>query len=884
MEEETATRRGHYELGELIGAGGMGEVYRARDTKLKRDVALKILPEVFANDPDRMARFQREAELLASLNHPNIATIYGVEERALAMELVEGQTLAGPLPLETALNYAKQIAEALEYAHERGVIHRDLKPANVKITPEGTLKLLDFGLAKATEDPAAPSDASNSPTLTLGATTVGVILGTAAYMSPEQASGKAADRRSDIWSFGAVLYEILSGKQAFAGEFVSDTLASVLKLDPDWNALPSSTPQSIRKLIRKCLTKDRKQRLQAIGDARIELEQSQAEDAALPVQRKRVLVLPWAIATLMTLVAGVALWAWLRPAPEEPRSIVRFSTTVPIAPDGRGLVALSPDGTRIAFIGGPQRQIFVRRLDQFEATLLAGTENSNSLAFSPDGEWISYISGRASPNSVLKKIQFAGGPPQTLANAPSVAGPPIQSWGEDDYIYFSVAEDGALHRVPSSGGQAEVFARLDAKQDEVMLIAPQLLPDRRHVLASILPTGRGPNSFRLVVLDLHSGERKTLLEDTGLGVYAPTWPTSKSGHLLYLSSATGSIMALPFDVPPLKVHGSPVPVLEGVRVNGGALYTFAFSESGTLAYVPGMALTTASRTLVWVDRQGAEEPTSCSPPRLFNLVRLSPNDERLAVEVQNPDRGQADVWVCDLTRGSMSRITSTQSNIKPVWTPDGKHVIYRSSPGPTIFMAPIDGGRPVAIGNADFMPDSVSPDGRLVIGRSGTIFAARGVSVLSIEEATNSQTKTRVLDLSFGGNDVQFSPDGKWLAYESRETGRPEIYVQMYPGPGGKTTISTDGGTAPRWSRSGELFYRNGDKMMAVEIQTTPAFHAGKPKFLFERNLSNGYDVTLDGKRFLVIKGQDLRPTTSDQLNVVVNWFEELRRRAPIRR
>jgi len=880
MNIEPGTRIGHYEIGVLIGAGGMGEVYRARDTKLKRDVALKILPDVFAGNPERMARFQREAEVLASLNHPHIATIYGVEERALAMELIEGQMLAGPLPLEIAVNYAKQMAQALEYAHERGVVHRDLKPANVKITPEGKVKLLDFGLAKATDDPRVPGDASNSPTLTLGATSVGVILGTAAYMSPEQAAGKVVDRRSDIWSFGAVLYEMLSGKAAFAGESASDTLASVLKLDPDWNALPASTPESIRKLIRRCLTKDRNQRLQAIGEARIELEHP-SEDAA-PSVRGKAALLPWLITALTTVTAVVALWAWVWPVGQERRVVMRFADAVSIADQGTDLIALSRDGSRIAFVAGPQRQIYVRKMDQFEATPLAGTDNAYSLSFSPDGDWISYVSG-SGPDSKVKKISVAGGPAQVLANAPS-GGPPFQSWGEDDYIYFSIVPDLGLHRVRSSGGKDEIFAIRDPKKGDTFLwSAPQLLPDRKHILVSMLPIGRGGGGHRVATIDLQTGERKILLEDTGIAVYAATGTTPASGHILYYAPATGSIMAVAFDVNRLEVRGSPVPVLEGVRATaGGGVGTFAFSESGSLAYAPGSGVESASRTLVWVDRQGVEQPTPCPGPRQFNLPRLSPDDDRVAFEIQNIDRGQADIWVCDLMRGTVSRITSDKSNILPLFMPDGKRVIYRSTPGDVLLAAPIDGGPPVVVSNADFMPDSVFPDGSLVIGRTPSA-PAGNVSVLSIEQTASSGRTPHPLETKLTVNDIQFSPDGKWIAYQSREGGRPEIYVQAYPGPGGKTTISSGGGTNPRWSRSGELFYRSGEKMMAVEIQTTPVLRTGTPKLLFERRFSNGYDVTRDGKRFLMVKTSDVRPAATNQLNVVVNWIEELKQRVPLK-
>jgi len=880
-----------YEIIALLGAGGMGEVYRARDTKLNRDVALKILPEAFAIDGDRIARFRREAQVLASFNHPNIAAIYGFEDsgstHALVLELVEGPTLAdrigkGPIPLDEALPIAKQIAEALEAAHEQGIIHRDLKPANIKVRDDGTVKVLDFGLAKALEPASAISPAlTASPTITTPAqmTGVGMILGTAAYMSPEQARGRPADKRSDIWSFGAVLWEMLSGRPAFAGESVSDTLASVLKLDPDWNALPPSTPSSIRKLIRRCLTKDRNQRLQAIGEARIELENPTTDEASSA--RSNAALLPWVIAALTTVTAVVALWAWLRPVAQPHQVVVRFADAVPIADQGAGLIALSRDGSRVAFVGGPQRQIYVRKMDQLEPTPLSGTDNSNALSFSPDGEWISYVSGRQSPDSKIKKISVAGGPAQVLANAPSEGGPPFQSWGEDDNIYFSITNDVGLHRVPSSGGKDEVFAIRDPKKGDTFIwSAPQLLPDRKHVLVSTLPIGRGANGHRLATIDLQTGERKLLLDETGIAVYAATGTTPASGHLLYYVPATSSIMAVAFDVNRLEARGSPVPVLEGVRATAGGVGSFAFSESGSLAYVPGSGGESAARTLVWVDRQGVEQPTSCPGPRQFNLPRLSPSGDRVAFEIQNPDRGQADVWVCDLTRGTLSRITSDKSNIKPLFLPDGKRVIYRVSPGDTLVAAPIDGGTPVAVGNVDFLPDSVFPDGTALIGRISSN-PAGNVAVLSIEQTTSSNATAQPLETKLTGNDIQFSPDGKWIAYASREGGRNEIYLQAYPGPGGKTTISTDGGTNPRWSRSGELFYRSGSKVMAVEIQATPVLRVGKPTLLFDGRYGNGYDVTADGKRFLMVKSGEARPATTNQLNIVLNWMAELKQRVP---
>lgn len=584
MPLSTGTKLGPYEILESIGAGGMGEVYRAKDTQLKRDVAVKILPDSFAADPERMARFQREAEVLASLNHPNIAAIYGVAEsgatRALVMELVDGVTLPTGLPLDTALPYARQIAEALEYAHERGVVHRDLKPANVRVTYDGAVKLLDFGLAKAIDDPSMPSgDPVNSPTLTLGATRVGTILGTAAYMSPEQASGKTADRRADIWSFGAVLYEMLTGKRAFAGESAADTLASVMKLDADWTALPAGTPATIRNLIRRCLTKDRKQRLQAIGEARIAIDATiggnpSPQNAATPPE------VPWlwsGVAAAMAILAGISLWGWLRPTPPEPRSVVRISTNLPVTA-GNGTFALSRDGSRLAYVSGPHRQIYVRMMDQLDAKALPGTEAASFLCFSPDGQWISFVT--QPPALKLEKIALAGGPPQVIADFGGSSVAPVHSWGPDNNILIAVS--GALLRIPASGGQAQTLATPDPKTNEVGFAGAQLLPGGKEILVRIARLG----SADIAALNIESGKRKILVERASVSLlrFLPTGPGASAGHIVYSAPSIGSLMAVPFDASRVEVKGSPVPVVDGLQgLNSGPLW--AVSDSGTLVYV-----------------------------------------------------------------------------------------------------------------------------------------------------------------------------------------------------------------------------------------------------------------------------------------------------------
>src|SRR5262245_36248705 len=591
------TKLGHYEVGALIGAGGMGEVYRARDTKLKRDVAIKVLPHSFADDPARMARFQREAEVLASLNHPNIATIHGVEEGALAMELVEGETLSGPLPLETALNYGRQIAEALEYAHERGVIHRDLKPANIKITPDGIVKLLDFGLAKATEDPATPLDPSNSPTLTLGATRVGVIIGTAAYMSPEQASGKAADRRSDIWSFGAVLFEMLSGKQVFAGESVSDTLASVLKLDPDWNELPSSTPRPIRNLIRRCLTKDRKQRLQAIGEARIIIADSAATEepqAALSASR-----FPWAIgaavASILALIFGFGWWRASRPPAPAHLMNINFD----LGPDAvleNVPVTLSPDGTRMVYVSrgsGGKTQLSMRVLDQPTATVLPGTEGASRPFFSPDGNWVGFWA-----DGKLQKIATSGGRAITLCDAPNFRG---ASWGENGVIVAALQNTGQLSIIRENGGNP---TPLLPSSRGLRQRGPQVLPGGKAVIFTDTAFDADWDNGTIQAVSFAELKPKVLINGGYFGRYVPTGSPS-GGHLVYMSH--GTLWSVPFDPDHLEVSGTAAPLLDDVAANSeGGTASFDFSRTGIFVYVGGTA-TRVPRSLVWVDASGKVE-------------------------------------------------------------------------------------------------------------------------------------------------------------------------------------------------------------------------------------------------------------------------------------
>ena len=870
---------GPYQILSFIAAGGMGKVYRARDPRMGREVAIKVAAEQFSE------RFSREVHAVAALNHPNICHLYDVGPNYLVMELVEGENPQGPLPLETALHYARQIADALEEAHAKGIVHRDLKPGNIKVKADGTVKVLDFGLAKVGGTPAVQSE--DSPTLTIGPTQAGVILGTAAYMSPEQARGKVVDKRADIWGFGVVLYEMLTGRQLFQGEDLTETLASVVKDEPRLEQVPAK----VRRLLRKCLEKDPKRRLRDIGDA-CELLEDEPEPAP---SRTRLGIAGWIAAAVLAAIAAISLWGWLRPAPPAARIVTHFTTTLPEGTGPLDSIAVSRDGSRIAFPGGPRREIYVRMMDQLEARLIPGTEDARVPSFSPDGQWISYLDG-ARP-SQLRKVSVAGGPSQVLAEAQSGVGPPVPSWGDDGNILFS--SKGVLLRVPSGGGQPQMLATPDANSGERWIAGPQLLPGGRNVLVTIARK----SVMAQIVLNLKTGEKKIVLESNGIiAQFANTDPSSAMGHLVYYDATTGSLMAVPFDANRLQVKGSPVPVLDGVQSFVPVFGSFGFSDSGTLAYVTGGGLASANNTLVWVDRNGAEQPLP-APPRRYAVPAVSPDGERVAVQIEegSPMTAKIDVWLYSLARGTLTRLTSEDRNFAPVWTPD-ENVIYTSYGGTArdfgLRSIAADGsGSATAVSVRQpslLYASSVSPDAKLAIGigRATGGDPRQRTSLWFLSLAADAKPQP-FLDSQFSRSKPQFSPDGRWVAYQSDETGRNEVYVTPYPGPGGKVHLSNEGGTTPRWSRNGrELFYRNGDKMMAVDIQTTPAFRAGAPKLLFEGHYFEGrafsmdqysvsYDVAPDGKRFLMLKPAAGQNAQSGQLHVVVNWFEELRRRVP---
>jgi len=881
------TKVGPYEITAAIGAGGMGEVYRAHDPKLGRDVAIKVLPEAFALDAERMARFQREAKVLASLDHPNIASIYGLEDsggtRALVMQLVEGPTLAdrikaGPIPVDEAVRIARQIADALEYAHERGIIHRDLKPANVKVTNDDAVKVLDFGLAKALEGDPSSIDISTSPTISRMATMQGVLLGTAAYMSPEQAKAKPVDRRADIWAFGCVLYEMLTGKRAFDGETVTDTLAAVIRAEPDWSLLPAALSVRVRVLLQRCLQKDPKQRLRDIGDARISLDEvlSGEPDPSLTgaagisaLLLRRTLMLGFG-GVLLAVVTGIAIWN-LKPTPS-PQPVTRAVITLPpdqqLAGMGYGsAVALSPDGTHLAYVATQAgiQQIYLRAMDSAEARPIPGTEGGSEPFFSPDGQWLGFFAG-----GKLKKISVSGGAALNLSDA----GVPLGgSWGSQRMIAFVPTLTSGLEQVSEQGGVPQPLTR--PEKGEVSHRWPEFLPGAQAVLFDI---GNSAVSSNVVVQSIATSRRRILVQAGAQPYYAP------SGHLVYLQGT--NLMAMPFDPRRMEATGAAVPVVEDLlRSSLGVSAQYSVSTTGSLVYVSG-GVQSAQRRLVWVSRTGTEQPLA-APARPYLYVRLSPDGRQVALTVAEP---ALQVWLCNLSRDTLTRLTfEGEVNAIPSWTPDGKRIAFLSGKEgtPNIFWQMADGSGSVErLTTSEYVqaPGSWSPDGQLLAFIEENPTTGYDIWVLRMSD----RKAQPFLRTPFNESAPEFSPDGRWLAYVSNESGRDEVYVQPYPGPGGKWQISTEGGTEPVWNRNlRELFYRCGDKMMAVDIATQPSFAAGKPRMLFQGQYvpTAGtfpfYDVSPDGQRFLMLKRPEQAGGAPMQINVVLNWFEELKRLAP---
>jgi serine/threonine-protein kinase len=900
-------RIGPYEILSPLGAGGMGEVYRARDVRLNRDVAIKLLPEVFAQDAERVARFQREAQVLASLNHPNIAHIYGVEEGALVLELVDGPTLAdriaqGPLPIDDAVAIARQIADALEAAHDNGIVHRDLKPANIKLTQDGTVKVLDFGLAKAMDSAGAGRDTgrhdvfSMSPTLTSPAmhTHAGIILGTAVYMSPEQAKGRPADKRSDVWAFGCVLYEMLTGKRAFDGEDLTDVVAAVVRADPDWNALPPAVPSHLRTLLKGCLEKDRKARIGDIAVARFLLEQGAMLPAARtapaePVRTRSRAPIVWASALIaLAAIAGlIAVWRpWVPPVDTKPlRVSVDVGADVSLLDVGGPAAVLSPDGSTLAFVGGRANGVnlalFVRRLDQLQATPLSGTEGAFGPFFSPDGQWIGFFAG-----GKLKKISVAGGAAVTLCDALNGRG---GSWGDDDVIVFSPNSTAgtSLQRVSAGGGTPEKIADLAA--GEVTQRYPQVLPGAKALIYSTTDTLGNFSQGSIVAWQLPNGPRKVLIKEGFFARYVP------SGHILFYRDKT--VFAAPFDVERLEVTGAAVPVIEGARSNGntgGA--QFDVSRSGMLVYTAG-TIASDNSPMRWLDRSGQMSTLRGAPSNWTNPA-VSPDGRFVAVDIY--DGTQTDIWVYDWERDTLSRRTfSPRDDVRPVWSPDGTRIAYASRRDDAavfnIYWQKADGTgdaeRLTTSKNVQY-PTSFHPNGRVLTFMESSQQSLSDVMMLPIEgdEKTGWKAGTPVafLKAQYAESSAMFSPDGRWLAYLSNEGGRNDVFVQPYPGPGGKYQISTTAADDPTWSRSApELFFLNtvDFRLMVMPYRVDGnTFIAGKPAALSDtrittrpRTPSRDLDLHPDGKRFVVGGGEE-GDQRLDKVVLVFNFLDELRR------
>jgi len=890
MPLESGSKLGVYEVIAPLGAGGMGEVYRARDTKLNRDVAIKVLPDTFVSDRDRVGRFTREAQMLAALNHPHIAAIYGLEETGgtqfLVMELIDGESLAqrlalGRLSLGDALPIARQIIDALEAAHERGIVHRDLKPANIMLTADGGVKVLDFGLAKFDERGSSP-DLTNSPTLSFAATQAGVILGTAAYMSPEQAKGRVADRRSDVWAFGCVLYEMLAGTRAFDGEDLSDTLATVLKSDPDWNALPASVPSYIRAILKSCLEKDRRSRIPDISVVRYLLGsgdgQASRGDAEEGTRRRTAVA--WkmsAAAFALIAAAGIPAMYILRSSTP---AVARFTV---LPPEKRSFetgnraatsVAIAPDGRRLAFVARDtaiRSQIWIRPLDSLSAQPLAGTDGAAHPFWSPDSRFVGFFAGNK-----LLKVDVTGGPPQTLCVCSGRGG----TWNRDGVIVFNNGP-GPLYRVPSTGGQPTAVTR--ASPGVLSHVFPSFLPDGRHIL--FFGVGASDATSGVYIASLEDGNPRQLVAANSGGVFSP-----QGGYLLF--SREGTLLAQSFDLRTLKLAGEPFPVAERVESTAyPGVVSFSVSDSGVLAYGTGAGAQSALR-LTWVDREGKVAGTA-GPDANYRGVDLSPDGKRVAAHRHDGSGG--DIWLTDLTRGTTSRFTfdASQDNSSPIWSPNGGDIVFGSlrSGKWSLFRKLSNGaGSETKLAESDLMilPMSWAPDGQSIV--YWTNDPRTGGDQWKLPLGSDPKPAA-LLNSPFSEGHSQISPDGRWFSYQSNETGRAEVYVRPYPAGPGQWQVSTEGGIFSRWRGDGrELFYMSAvsnGKMMAVDIKSSATtLEASTPKPLFDTgyvNLPSGgnyhtFAVSRDGQRFLIPRPvSNTSDDSSSPIVVVTNWTAGIR-------
>jgi serine/threonine-protein kinase len=877
MPLKPGTKLGPYEILEPLGAGGMGEVYRGRDLRLNRDVAIKVLPAALADDSARMARLQREAQVLASLSHPHIAALYGLEESgaqyALVMELVDGPTLAerisaGRIPADEALAIARQIGEAMENAHDKGIVHRDLKPANIKLTSDGRVKVLDFGLAKAFEAEAVSSAAAaNSPTLTMEATRAGFILGTAGYMSPEQARGRPVDKRADIWAFGVVLFEMLAGRNTFEGETVSDTLAAVLRADIEWELLPADTPPPVRRLLERCLERDPKRRLRDVGDAWLLLETPVVP--APPSPRARAW-LPWA-AAVMIAAAGVG-WGLMRRSPAQPRAVTRWTD---MHKDLIAFPTLSRDGTRLLYTDfhGSTPSLIVRALDQTEGKPVPGAEGQVLSALSPDGQWMAAL-GR---DGKLLRLPVTGGTSINLAEGP-VRG---MYWGDDDHIVFATRN--GLMRVPAAGGAAQPLTHVDLAKGELSHLNPFVLPGARAVLFTVL----SGSATQVALLDLKNNARRVLIPDGRDARYVPT------GHLVFLRGST--LFAAPFQLSRLALAGAEAPVIEGISISGpnGYIGEYSFSDTGLLVYLEESAAGSEHKTtLYWTDGHGQLE--ALSDPQFWGTGRLSPDGRRVANSISTGASARddsSDIWIFDVERRTRTRLTFDGQNGYPIWSPDGRTITYGGSASGKagLYRVAADGSSKPELLLATLSypaPSSWSPDGKTLLYSQADGGKSQRIWMLPVSGSAAGKPAP-LHDATALENEAEFSPDGRWVAYASDESGQMEIYVQPFPGPGAKTRVSTNGGLSSRWARSGrEIFYRGASSggLMAVDVQTTPALRLGLPREWAKTFIGTTWDPAPDGRRFLVEQNAALAAGSLGRRMIGVNdWFEELKRRVPVK-
>ena len=916
---------GNYEVISSLGVGGMGEVYLAKDTRLGREVALKVLPDALAHDLERRSRFEREARVLASLNHPNIATLHGFHEfgghAVLEMELVPGDTLAErvqrkPLSVDEALPIFKQIALALESAHDRGIIHRDLKPSNVKVMPDGRVKVLDFGLAKALDRPASadPADVQPHDVTSASHSRTGMILGTVRYMSPEQARGLTLDRRTDIWSFGCVLYEALTGRPPFAADSTSDVLAAILREEPDYSAI-AIAPPALQRIIRRCLRKDQQSRLRDIADARIEIDEMLSETVkmlpaapGLTASRpsRRAMIVASAAALVLAALAAAATWMLAGSATAASSPPARVA--VPIVA-GQELaigpsppLALSADGRRLVYVSSPpggRTQLFMRPIDRFESTAIAGTEGASAPFFSPDGAWVGFYAADA-----IQKVSLDGGAPLKIADTPPVSS---AAWIDGGGIIFGTTLEGdGLWRVSADGGTPERLTTPDQKQKELHHLYPQPLSASQMLFTVLTDQGRWG---AILTLDTKQWQRLAQVRPAGGAIQS-----TSTGQLVFAQA--GGLVAVPFDARSGAVTGSPVPNPDRVLTAADGGSSFAVSGSGTLAYVPGRTAV-PHRTLVFVDREGRATPLA-DAPAAYAHPRFSSDGRWLAMSIESENG--SDVWLQDLQRGTRTRLTSSESAAFPVWTADAARVAFHAGRGGawSLYARPADGSRPAEPLLTASRPEPSAawerdPAEKLLPGSMPTLSGANpqypsswtpdGGTLAFTERKPNGERDIWVVEKGVDPSPFlmtpsdewapTFSRDGQWLAYVSNESGRSEVYVQPYPGPGGRWLISTNGGSDPVWSPDGrELFYLQDDRLMSVTIGVTPAaagsgagprLTAGTPRRLFEGRyersaIGRNYDLAPDGQRFIMVVSDER--AAPPQIHVVLNWFSELVGRA----